>query len=101
MVFKFAVGDAVRVVPPLRMAELVKSSSPNGVILDMVKYGGLTAVITEAYESDYDWLPRERYHIKFDTMSSINEYFWCADALEPLEEPFKPLSDAEINDLYA
>jgi len=98
MAFKFAVGDAVRVVPPSRMAELAESETLNGVIPEMVGYGNCTAIITEAYESDV--LPYERYHIRFDMPLSNSGFFWCADALELLEKPFKPLSEAEINVLY-
>lgn len=98
MVFKFAVGDAVRVVPPSRIVELAESETLNGVLPEMVGYGNCTAIITEAYESDYP--PLERYHVRFDMSLSSCGFFWCADALEPLEGPFEPLSDAEINVLY-
>jgi hypothetical protein len=99
MVFKFAVGDAVRVVPPSRMAELAESETLNGVLPEMARYGGRTAIITKAYESEL--LPHERYRIRFDSVTwADSSYFWCADALEPLEGPFEPLSDAEINVLY-
>lgn len=96
--FRFSVGDKVRVVLQSRLKEMVHELG-NGVIPDMVEYGGLTATVTAISEGDIK--PFERYYLSCDGVGDTG-FFWCADTLEPLETPseFEPLSDTAIEGFF-
>ncbi len=98
MDFKFSVGDSVRIVPQLMLKEMVHELH-NGIIPDMTVYGGDTGVISDRWESDIK--PYERYYITDENGNQL-PFFWCADALEPLEtlSEFEPLSDTAIEGFF-
>lgn len=96
--FRFSIGDSVRIVPKSRLEEMVHELH-NGVIQSMVEYGGMTAIVTHRYEGDIK--PFERYYLSCNGIDGTG-FFWCADALEPLETPseFEPLSDTAIEGFF-
>lgn len=98
MTYKFQIDEKVKIASEDRLREL-NAINGTGVIDSMIPYADCEVVITNRYLSGAERF-RERYNVFGPRLSG--DYYWIAEALEPLEQEscFEPLADEAIENFF-